>query len=63
MEILRSRCTVVLPNSGEQQIFSGADVEFDAIHQLFFVAQPVSSSTSTGSTIYVYDTKGIFSKR
>ena len=50
--------TVVLPNSGEQQIFSGADVEFDAIHKLFFVAQPVSSSTSTGSTIYVYDTKG-----
>jgi hypothetical protein len=50
--------TVVLPNSGQQQIFSGADVEFDATHKLFFVAQPVSSSTSTGSTIYVYDTAG-----
>ncbi len=50
--------TVVLPNSSEQQIFSGADVEFDATHKLFFVAQPVSSSSSTGSTIYVYDTAG-----
>ena len=51
--------TVVLPNSGQQQIFSGADVEFDATHKLFFVAQPVSSSTSTGSTIYVYNTAGV----
>lgn len=49
---------VVLPGSGSQQIFSGADVEFDPVNKLFFVAQPVSSSTSTGSTIYVYDTKG-----
>ncbi|HEY3971456.1 MAG TPA: hypothetical protein VGM18_00545 [Candidatus Sulfotelmatobacter sp.] len=51
--------TVVLPNTGEQQIFSGADVEFDAIHKLFLVAQPVSSSAPSGSTIYVYDTKGV----
>ncbi len=50
--------TVVLPGSGEVQIFSGADVEFDATHKLFFVAQPVSSSTATGSSIYVYDTTG-----
>ena len=50
--------TVVLPNSGQQQIFSGADVEFDAINKVFFVAQPVSSSSS-GSSIYVYDTKGV----
>ena len=50
--------TVVLPNSGEQQQFSGADVEFDPIHKLFLIAQPVSSSSSSGSTIYVYDTKG-----
>jgi hypothetical protein len=50
--------TVVLPNSGQQQIFSGADVEFDATHKLFLVAQP-NSSSSTGSTIYVYDTNGI----
>jgi hypothetical protein len=50
--------TVVLPNSGEQQIFSGADVEFDALNNVFFIAQPVSSSSS-GSSIYVYDTKGV----
>ncbi|PYX49497.1 MAG: hypothetical protein DMG79_08540 [Acidobacteria bacterium] len=49
--------TVVLPNSGQQQFFSGADVEFDAIHKLFLVAQP-NSSSSTGSSIYVYDTSG-----
>jgi hypothetical protein len=50
--------TVILPNSGEQQIFSGADVEYDSTHKLFFVAQPVSSSSS-GSSIYIYNTKGI----
>ncbi len=50
--------TVVLPNSGSQQFYSGADVEFDAVNKLFFVAQPNSSSSSKGSTIYVYDTKG-----
>jgi hypothetical protein len=50
--------TVQLPGSGGQQYYSGADVEFDAIHKLFLVAQPNSSSSSTGSTIYVYDTKG-----
>lgn len=48
---------VVLPNSGSQQFFSGADVEFDSIHKLFLVAQP-NSSSSSGSSIYVYDTKG-----
>jgi hypothetical protein len=51
--------TVVLPNSGEQQIFSGADVEYDSIHKLFLIAQPTSSSSPTGSTIYVYDTNGV----
>jgi len=50
--------TVVLPGSGSQQIFSGADVEFDPIHKLFLVAQPVSSSSPSGSTIYVYSTSG-----
>jgi hypothetical protein len=50
--------TVTLPGSGGQQIFSGADVEFDAVHKLFLLAQPTSSSASSGSTIYVYDTKG-----
>jgi hypothetical protein len=48
---------VVLPNSGQNQFFSGADVEFDAVHKLFLVAQP-NSSSSTGSSIYVYDTSG-----
>ena len=50
--------TVVLPGSGGQQFFSGADVEFDSMNKLFLVAQPNSSSASSGSTIYVYDTKG-----
>jgi hypothetical protein len=54
----QSGFSVVLPGSGEQQIFSGADVEYDPIHKLFLVAQPVSSSASTGSTIYVYGTNG-----
>jgi WD40 repeat protein len=49
---------VVLPNSGSQQIFSGADVEFDPIHKLFLIAQPVSSSAASGSTIYVYTPNG-----
>ena len=54
--------TVVLPNSGEQQFFSGQDVEFDPIHKLFLIAQENSSSASSGSTIYVYDTKGNLKK-
>ena len=49
---------VELPGSGGQQIFSGADVEFDPVHKVFLIAQPVSSSSSSGSTIYVYDTQG-----
>jgi WD40 repeat protein len=53
--------TVQLPNSGGQQFYSGADVEFDPIHKLFFVAQP-NSSVSSGSTIYVYDVHGTLQK-
>ena len=49
---------ITLPNSGAQQTFSGADVEFDPIHKLFLVAQPVSSSAPSGSTLYVYDIHG-----
>jgi hypothetical protein len=38
---------------------SGFDVEFDPIHKLFLVAQPISSQTNEAlSTIYVYNTKG-----
>ncbi len=50
---------VTLPNSGSQQFFSGADVEFDPLHKLFLVAQPVSSSSASGSTIYVYSPSGV----
>jgi len=50
--------TVVLPGSGGQQFFSGADVEFDPVHKLFLIAQPNSSSAPSGSTIYVYDIHG-----
>lgn len=50
--------TQALPGSEGQQIYSGADVEFDPIHKLFLVAQPTSSSSTSGSTIYVYDTRG-----
>jgi hypothetical protein len=40
------------------QLFSGADVAVDPIHHLFLVAQPVSSTSSGDSSIYVYDTTG-----
>jgi len=50
--------TVTLPRSGGQQFYSGADVEFDPRHKLFLVAQPNSSSSPSGSSIYVYDTNG-----
>jgi len=50
--------TVMLPNSAGLQTFSGADVEYDSLHKVFLIAQPVSSSSGSGSTIYVYDTKG-----
>ena len=51
--------SVVLPNSSaDPQFFSGADVQFDPINKLFFVAQPNSSESATGSTIYVYDING-----
>jgi hypothetical protein len=39
---------------------TGADVEFDPIHKLFLVAQPISSQQSNPnfSTIYVYNRRG-----
>jgi hypothetical protein len=49
---------VTLPGSGSNQIFSGADIEYDPINKLFLVAQPVSSSSASGSTIYVYNIGG-----
>lgn len=50
--------TVILPGSQGQQTYSGADIEYDPIHKVFLIAQPVSSSAPSGSTIYVYDTNG-----
>ncbi len=40
------------------QIFSGADVQFDPVNKLFLVAQPVSSTAGSGSSIHVYDVAG-----
>jgi hypothetical protein len=48
---------VTLPNA-TQQIFSGADVEYDPVNKLFLVAQPVSSTAASGSSIHVYDPNG-----
>jgi hypothetical protein len=50
---------VTLPGA-TQQIFSGADVEFDPVNRLFLVAQPVSSTAGSGSSIQVFDTRGNF---
>lgn len=47
---------VTLPGASSQ-LQSGSDVEYDPINKLFLVAQSVSS-TGTGSSIQVYDTKG-----
>ncbi len=48
--------SVILPGA-TGQIQSGSDVEYDPVNKLFFVAQSVSS-TSTGSSIQVYDIHG-----
>jgi hypothetical protein len=47
---------VTLPG-GAGQYQSGENVEYDPVHKLFLVAQP-HSSTGSGSSIQVYDTKG-----
>jgi hypothetical protein len=52
----KSGFAVTLPGA-TSQLQSGSDVEFDPVHKLFFVAQSVSS-TGSGSSIQVYDTKG-----
>lgn len=49
---------VFLPGSGENQFYSGGDVEYDPINKLFLVAQQYSSTAPSGSAIYVYDTNG-----
>jgi hypothetical protein len=40
------------------QFFSEADVQFDPVNRLFLVAQPNSSTSSSGSSIHVYDVAG-----
>lgn len=50
---------VVLPGATDQ-LFSGADVEYDPIHKVFLVAQPVSSTAFSGSSIQVFDIHGNF---
>jgi hypothetical protein len=55
----RTGFRVTLPGA-TNQIFSGADVEFDPVNRLFLVAQPVSSTAGGGSSIQVFDTKGNF---
>lgn len=49
--------SVVLPGANNQ-IFSGADVAVDPVHHVFLVAQPVSSTAPSGSSIHVYDESG-----
>jgi hypothetical protein len=48
-----------LPNADENSLFAGQHIVYDSVNKLFLVAQPFSS-TGTGSSIQVYDTKGNF---
>jgi hypothetical protein len=50
-----------LPQANNQ-IQSGTDVEYDPLHKVFLVAQPVSSTSATGSSVHVYDVLGSFVK-
>ena len=61
-DLARQTGFVVQLPGANNQIFSGADVEFDPIHKLFFVAQPVSSTARSGSSIQVFDSKGNYLK-
>lgn len=53
----QSGFTEPLPGA-TQQFFSGAAVEFDPVNRLFLVAQENSSTSSSGSSIHVYDIGG-----
>jgi hypothetical protein len=56
---LTTKTGTVQPLPGAlNQFFSGADVQFDPVNRLFFVAQPNSSTSSSGSSIHVYDVAG-----
>jgi hypothetical protein len=48
---------VQLPNNASQ-LSAGAFVANDAVHGLFLVAQPVSSTSGSGSSIQVYNESG-----
>jgi hypothetical protein len=54
----RTGFKVNMPNATSQEQ-SGTDVEYDPLHKLFLVGQPVSS-TGSGSSVQVFDTKGNF---
>lgn len=47
----------LLPNGGGEYA-AGSYVANDPVHQFFLVAQPVSSTSSSGSSIQVYDESG-----
>jgi hypothetical protein len=47
---------------GVSQAYSGQDVQFDALHKLFLIGQPLSSHALSGSSILVYDVHGNFVK-
>ncbi len=51
--------TEVLPGAKRDSLFSGQHIEYDEVNRLFLVAQPFSS-TGSGSSIQIYDTKGNF---
>jgi hypothetical protein len=42
------------------QAQSGADVQFDPIHKLFLIGQPMTSTGGSGSSIQVFDEQGNF---
>ena len=46
----------LLPNQGRSNRYP--DVQFDPVNKLFLVAQPVSSTAGSGSSIHVYDVAG-----
>jgi hypothetical protein len=48
-----------LPGATEDSLFAGQHIVYDSVNKLFLVAQPFSS-TSSGSSIQVYDTQGNF---
>jgi len=49
--------SVPMPGNPNNSLFAGQHIAYDSVNKLFLVAQPFSS-TSTGSSIQVFDTKG-----